>query len=96
MARTSLKGSNPFGPIPLVDPRRLLEFEASVARSLLPDDGFQKLIHNGGSSHTQLWWGPMVPVRDGDVVYYFKTPTGRIAVEAVHTPEGLPTLPTIS
>lgn len=66
-------------------------FTASVARSLMKDDDFLRLIHSAGPSSTRLWWGPVVPLRDGDTVYYFKTPNGSICVEAVHTPEGLPT-----
>lgn len=94
MARTGLRHPE-AATLPLGDVWRSRMFEASVARSLLPEDGFLKLVHNGGSSLTQLWWGPMVPVRDGDLIYYFKTASGRIAVETIHGPDGLPTLNTI-
>ncbi len=97
MARSKLGiTTRPHGEPELFDPWLSLQFEASIARSLLGDDAFQKLVHNGGSSTTRLWWGPTVPIRDGDLVYYFKTASGRIAVEAVHTPQGLPTLSTMS
>lgn len=93
MARTLSQGAATL--LPLGGPRRSLVYEASVARSLLGDDGFLQLVHNGGASSTQLWWGPVVPVRDGDLVYYFKTASGRVAVETVHGPDGLPTLTNI-
>ena len=95
MARTSLKQQGFPTLLPLGDSRRSLVWEASVARSLLSDDELLQVVHNGGSSSTKLWWGPTVPVRDGDLVYYFKTASGKIAVEAIHGPDGLPTLNTI-
>ena len=78
------------GILPLGDLWRSFAMEASVTRSSLADADLEHLIHNGGSSHTQLWWGPMVPVHDGDLVRYFKTPSGRIAVESVTTPPPKP------
>lgn len=40
------------------------------------------IVHDGYAAHTQLWWGPIVPVQPGDTVYYFKGPCG-IAIEWV-------------
>lgn len=87
--------AGPPSRVPISDPRCQAIWEARVARSLLGDDGFLCLEHNAGPSSTRLWWGPQVPLRDGDRVYYFKTANGNIAVESVVTPEGLPTLNTI-
>lgn len=38
--------------------------------------------HDGSGSRIPLWWGPVVPIEAGDLVYYFPTPLG-LAVEAV-------------
>lgn len=92
MARTRLRQPEPQGFLSLGEAWRSRMFEASVARSLLGSKEFLQLVHDGGSSTTQLWWGPVVPVRDGDLVHYFKTASGRIAVESVHGPDGMPTL----
>ena len=81
--------------LPLNSREGIRRYSASVARTYLPPEKMLRLIHSAGPSSTKLWWGPVVPLRDGDIVEYFKTATGEIAVESVRDSKGRSTSPDV-
>lgn len=67
-------------------PRSAMMLMASATRSGIKDEDLMCLRHSYGDSTTVLWWGPLVPVHDGDLVYYFTLPNGLVMVESVVSP----------
>jgi hypothetical protein len=54
---------------------------ASVTRSLMKDAP-ERLTFEGVDGHMMTWWGPILPVKNGDTVLCFPTPLG-VMVEMV-------------
>lgn len=46
---------------------------ASVTRSTMRDDELTVGQWSSGRREIELWWGPVVPIEDGDTIIGFKT-----------------------
>jgi len=57
--------------------------KASVARSLLTREKGLSMIWENLPMDKQLWWGPIIDVRPGDRVLYFRDATGDLHIDYI-------------